>query len=198
MENNNANTCQQLLGPGWPEAAAAFNLGQINGPGYWPEPAWAGLENPEGGGGMNLKAESMLPKIEGIGVAAAMFRLGRSFGYYLELLQLFVRNVEENHVLLETIPSRLNLPSFTAFMLSLKTDLTAIGAKALSELASMLEAAGINEDISVIRDNIPLFRMGLAALTAHIGETIMALRSDIASSALLREDLEPAVAKLRN
>ena len=188
MENNNAKTClDQLLSPGWPEAAAAFNPGLAAG---------AGFENPQGTGGIN--AGSLLPKIEGIGIAAAMLKLGRSFGYYVELLQLFVRNVEENYVLLETIPSRPSLPSFTIFMLSLKTGLADIGAKALSELAAMLEAAGINGDIFVIRDNLPLLRMGLAALTAHIGETMLALRSDIAASSLLREDPEPAFSRLRN
>ena len=195
MEKNNVQ--QDLLqhfslAPVCSETGAIIGQEPVDGPGYWPQPAWGGIENAlaEGSIGMSLRGGSMMPKMEDIGIAAAIIKISRSFNVYLEILHLFVQNVEENIVLLETIPDRLNLPSFTIFMHGMKNALTTIGARALSELAGMLEAAGINGDISVIRDNLPLFRMGLAALTVRIDEATIALRSDVASSALLREGFE--------
>ena len=106
------------------------------------------------------------------------------------------RDAEAHFALLEATPDRESLQPFTTTVHALKSGLASIGANALSESAKVLEAAGRNGDMHVIRDNLASFREELAALTARIGETVGAVQSgadeegwESTAAALLRENL---------
>jgi HPt (histidine-containing phosphotransfer) domain-containing protein len=74
-------------------------------------------------------------------------------------------------------PDDVPLQSFTTLVHALKSASANIGADALSQSAALLEKAGREADLSVIRDKLPLFREELAALTARLAEVTAAARA---------------------
>jgi HPt (histidine-containing phosphotransfer) domain-containing protein len=121
--------------------------------------------------------ETALPEIEGVDTASGLDRIGGSQSRYLTLLEIFCRDVEAGFALLEKVPDGASLRPFTIQVHAQKSALTNIGANVLSQTAALLEKAGREADVSVIREKLPLFREELAALTARIGEASAAARS---------------------
>jgi signal transduction histidine kinase/CheY-like chemotaxis protein/ABC-type amino acid transport substrate-binding protein len=144
--------------------------------------------------------ETALPEITGVDAVAGLARIGGSRRRYLDLLEMFRQDVEAGFALLERTPDEFSLPSFTTRVHALKSALANIGADGLSQTAALLEKAGREVDMPVIRDNLQPFREKLAALTERIGEITAAARvgdgetriePDIGETlACLRETLE--------
>jgi signal transduction histidine kinase/CheY-like chemotaxis protein len=140
-------------------------------------------------------AELALPKIAGVDVAVGIARIGGSQRRYLELLEMFCRDVEAGSALLEkeppsadhrpehfmtaadSAPDDVALRPFTILVHALKSALANIGAGALSQRAAVLEKAGREADLAMIREKLPPFREELAALTARLAEVAAAARA---------------------
>jgi HPt (histidine-containing phosphotransfer) domain-containing protein len=153
---------------------------------------------PEGGENVPAfveQSETTLPEIVGVDVAAGLARMGGSQKRYLELLEMFCRDAQAGSALLEK-ESRLMdhwaerflaaagfmaddtpLRSFTTQVHALKSALANIGADALAQTAALLEKAGHDGNMPVIRDKLPPFREEIAELMARIAELSAPLRS---------------------
>jgi signal transduction histidine kinase/HPt (histidine-containing phosphotransfer) domain-containing protein/ActR/RegA family two-component response regulator len=114
--------------------------------------------------------EITLPEIAGVDVTAGLARIGGSRRRYLDLLEIFRRDTESGFALLERTPDEDSLRSFITLVHGLKSALANIGANELSQTAALLEGAGREADMPVIRDKLPSFRDGLAVLMARIDE----------------------------
>jgi signal transduction histidine kinase/CheY-like chemotaxis protein/HPt (histidine-containing phosphotransfer) domain-containing protein len=139
--------------------------------------------------------ERALPEIAGVDVAVGIARIGGSQRRYLELLEMFCRDVEAGSALLEkeppltddrseqftaaadSAPDYAALKPFTILVHALKSGLANIGAEVLSRHAAVLEKAGREADLPMIRDKLPPFREELAALTARLAEVTAAARA---------------------
>jgi CheY-like chemotaxis protein len=123
---------------------------------------------------------NVIPAIAGVDAAAGIARIGGSHDNYVSLLEMFRRDAQAGFALLdiepEIEPDAETLRSFITRVHGLKTALANIGAKALSQTAALLEKAGRDGDVAVIRDTLPQFRADLAALTARIGEVLAGMR----------------------
>jgi polar amino acid transport system substrate-binding protein len=118
-----------------------------------------------------------LPKIEGIDTAVGVARVGGSRNSYLNLLEMFCRDVEAGNALIEKAPEEATLRSFTTQVHALKSALGNIGASNLSQVAAQLEQAGREADLSAIRQNLTLFRERLDVLRGRIGEFLASSRN---------------------
>jgi signal transduction histidine kinase/CheY-like chemotaxis protein len=124
--------------------------------------------------------EMPFPEIAGVDTAAGLARMGGSQKRYLDLLKVFRRDAQACFALPEKEPQKSNdasLRSFTTLVHALKSAAANIGADGLSQTAALLEQAGREADLPVIRDRLPSFREELAALTARIEEITAAARS---------------------
>jgi PAS domain S-box-containing protein len=106
-------------------------------------------------------------KIDGLDVIGGISRVG-SYANYKELLTLFKKEAEAVLEQLSREPDLANLKHFTTLVHGLKTSLANIGAIELSQAAAALEQAGRQEDMSLIGDNLSLFRIRLTDLTGQI------------------------------
>jgi HPt (histidine-containing phosphotransfer) domain-containing protein len=120
--------------------------------------------------------EICLPEMEGVDVAAGLARIGGSQKRYLDLLEIFSRDAQACSDMLEKISDDASLSSFITRIHALKSALANIGADGMSQTAAMLEKAGREADMPLIRDRFPAFRECLVALTARIGEVLAAAR----------------------
>jgi HPt (histidine-containing phosphotransfer) domain-containing protein len=144
--------------------------------------------------GIDLVASWMVGD-KALDVAAGLARIGGSQKRYLELLETFCRDAQAGFALLEKepvspdhwaqrflaatgfTPEDAPLRSFTTFVHALKSSLANIGAEVLSQNAALLEKAGRETDVPVIRANLAPFREELAALVERIGEITAAARA---------------------
>jgi HPt (histidine-containing phosphotransfer) domain-containing protein len=114
-------------------------------------------------------------------------------------LEAFCRDAPAGFALPEKEPEKsddASLRSFTTLVHALKSALANIGADGLSQAAALLEKAGREADLPVIRDRLPSFREELAALTARIEEITAAARSGDGEKRAGPE-LREALARLR-
>jgi HPt (histidine-containing phosphotransfer) domain-containing protein len=88
------------------------------------------------------------------------------------------------------------LRSFTTLVHSLKCALANIGADVLLQSAALLEKAGREADLPMIRDNLPQFREELAALMRRIRESTAAARAG-GNETRVEPDIGEALACLR-
>jgi signal transduction histidine kinase/CheY-like chemotaxis protein len=137
-----------------------------------------------------------LPEIAGVNVAAGLARIGGSKKRYLELLETFCRDAAAGFSLLEKEPDAASLRSFTTLVHALKSALANIGANGLSQTAALLEKAGRESDMPVIRDNLPPFREELAVLTERIGGITAAAPAGDGETRV-EPDMGEALARLR-
>jgi HPt (histidine-containing phosphotransfer) domain-containing protein len=98
--------------------------------------------------------------------------------------------------LLEKTPDESSLPSFTTQVHALKSALANIGADGLSRTAALLEKAGREADLPLIRDKLPSFREELAVLMERIRESAAAARVGDAET-LADPEIGEALARLR-
>jgi signal transduction histidine kinase/CheY-like chemotaxis protein len=130
-----------------------------------------------------------LPEIAGVDAAAGLARIGGDHRRYLDLLEAFCRDAlaalarlekeagEESKEEAQKESDNASLRSFTTLVHALKSALANIGADALSQAAALLEKAGREAELAVIRDSLPSFREELAALTTRIEELTAAARA---------------------
>jgi signal transduction histidine kinase len=140
--------------------------------------------------------EPALPEIAGVDMAVGIARIGGSRRRYLDLLEFFLRDAEAGFAMLEKMPDESALRSFTTLVHALKSALANIGANELSQTASLLEKAGRESDMPVIRDSLPPFRDELAALVMRIREIAASARVGD-SETRLEPDIGEALARLR-
>jgi signal transduction histidine kinase/HPt (histidine-containing phosphotransfer) domain-containing protein/ActR/RegA family two-component response regulator len=159
-------------------------------------------KRPHGGGPaaqmkkMVVPPKITLPEVTGVDMAAGIARIGGSQGRYLDLLEMFSRDVKADFSLLEKIPDESSLRSFTTRVHAMKSALANIGAEALSQAAALLEKAGREADMPVIRDNVQPFRDELAALVTRIGEIVATARAGDSETGV-EPDVGEALAHLR-
>jgi CheY-like chemotaxis protein len=106
--------------------------------------------------------------IEGVDAARGVALTGGSPESYAEILDVFCEDASERLALLEEPPDETNLKSFTIHAHTLKSASATVGATEISKLAALLEAAGKNGDLPMIRENLDAFRVGLADLVARV------------------------------
>jgi HPt (histidine-containing phosphotransfer) domain-containing protein len=131
-----------------------------------------------------------------VDAASGLARIGGSQGRYLELLEMFRRDVQAGFALLEKEPDNASLRSFITLVHALKSALANIGADGLSQSAALLEKAGREADIPLLHAKLPSFREELAAVTARIGEIASAVRSGD-NEKQVRPELGEALMRLR-
>jgi signal transduction histidine kinase/CheY-like chemotaxis protein len=126
------------------------------------------------GGNDSLKAENppqtALPEIKGVDGSKGLSRVGGSVRRYLDLLKMFSQDVQQGLPLIQKNPDESSLGAFITFVHALKSALANIGAEGLSQLASGLEKAGRQNDISAIDAKLPKFRQELTELMAQISQ----------------------------
>ncbi|MDR2668504.1 MAG: response regulator, partial [Desulfovibrio sp.] len=135
--------------------------------------------------------EPSLPTIAGVDTALGLTRIGGSQRRYLQLLAVFRPDAEACLARIAEQPDETSLPAFTTQAHAVKSALANIGADGLSKEAALLEKAGKEADMPLIRKTLPVFREELAALAARVGE---ALAPDSAPAADVAEEPDPDVA----
>jgi CheY-like chemotaxis protein len=115
---------------------------------------------------------SSLPAIPGVDVGSGLARIGGSRDRYLRLLAVFRSDAGTCLARIAHDPDETTLFAFTSQVHAMKSALANIGAEGLSGEAALLEKAGAEADMSLIREKLPSFREELAALTARIGAAL--------------------------
>jgi signal transduction histidine kinase/HPt (histidine-containing phosphotransfer) domain-containing protein/ActR/RegA family two-component response regulator len=110
-------------------------------------------------------------EIKGLDTELGLRRIGGSMKGYLEVLEIYCRDVDSAMPVLEDI-SRENIKNFTIQIHALKTASANIGAVALSNEASFLEEAGKKLDLTAIREKTEIFRERLIVLTSCIRKAV--------------------------
>ncbi|MDR2668730.1 MAG: response regulator [Desulfovibrio sp.] len=145
-------------------------------------------------------ASPAVPHIDGVDTEVGLERIGGSYSLYLQLLAVFCTDAEACLALLAAEPEETtanirgeacppqtvadhsgrspdaSLRAFITQIHAVKSALANIGAERLSEEAALLERAGKETDMSLIREKLPAFREELAALTARIGAALEQFR----------------------
>jgi CheY-like chemotaxis protein len=148
-------------------------------------------------------AGSLIPAIAGLDAAAGIARIGGSQRRYLDLLTVFRKDAQAAAALLAREPDAASpetaggeilartpaegsgqspdssLRAFITQVHALKSALAAIGASSLSQTAALLEKAGREGEMTVIREHLAPFRETLATLAERIGE--FAARASVAA-----------------
>ncbi|MDR2604354.1 MAG: response regulator [Desulfovibrio sp.] len=141
-------------------------------------------------------APPALPRIDGVNTELGLERIGGSHSLYLQLLAVFRADAEACLARLAAEPEDAGLntgkgplpeqtspgssgqspdASLRAFITQVhaaKSALANIGAERLSKEAALLEQAGKEADMSLIREKLPAFREELAALSARVGAAL--------------------------
>jgi signal transduction histidine kinase/HPt (histidine-containing phosphotransfer) domain-containing protein/ActR/RegA family two-component response regulator len=122
--------------------------------------------------------DSGAPEIEGMDTKLGLERMGGSSKNYLEVLEIYCRDVESALSVLKDI-SEENIDDFTIRIHALKSASANVGASALSKEAAFLEDAGKRRDLRYVRENIEIFRERSSALISRIRR---AVSSDVGGS----------------
>jgi signal transduction histidine kinase/CheY-like chemotaxis protein len=136
------------------------------------------------------------PEIAGVDMVAGLARIGGSQSRYLDLLEMFRRDAQAAFALLQKEPDNASLHAFTTLVHALKSALANIGAEDLSQTAALLEQAGREAALPVIRAKLPAFREELAVLTERIGEITTAERAGNGETQA-NPEISEALARLR-
>jgi CheY-like chemotaxis protein len=102
-------------------------------------------------------------RIEGVDVELGLKRIGGSMKDYLEVLEIYCRDVESSLHVLENIPWE-DINNYTIRVHALKSASANIGAVALSNEAAFLEEAAKKGDLQAIWEKTDIFRERLAGL----------------------------------
>jgi signal transduction histidine kinase/HPt (histidine-containing phosphotransfer) domain-containing protein/ActR/RegA family two-component response regulator len=113
-------------------------------------------------------------RIEGLDVGLGLQRIGGSMEDYLEILEIYCRDVESALPVLEDT-SAAGIGNFTVRVHALKTASANVGAVALSNEAALLEEAGKKRDLRTIWKRAGIFRERLAGLVSDIQKAVSSL-----------------------
>ena len=111
---------------------------------------------------------SLLPSIPGVDVQKGIAMTGGKLELYLEVLAIFIKDVQERLPLLQTPLDSGVLPSFVTQVHALKSASASIGAAEVSAMAADLEAAGKSEDLPLIGESLGVFTGKLSELVDGI------------------------------
>ena len=135
--------------------------------------------------------------IEGVDVARGITLSGGSAEDYLDTLAVFHKNgVEKMSELAQCLETD-NISLYTTYVHALKSACANIGAKILSDEASSLESAGINQDNDFIKIHNNDFVNNLKNLLENINEVIVANTKKPDNSELDETVMTEELAKLK-
>ena len=126
--------------------------------------------------------DEKIPEIPGMDVKRGIVNTGGTLDKYCKVLSVFCMDVEERMPLLQTVQDAGTLTSFTTYIHAIKSSLSTMGAKELSERAAELEKAGKKEDFAFIEKNLKNFLDKLNVLIQNIGATLNRIESEKESS----------------
>jgi signal transduction histidine kinase/ActR/RegA family two-component response regulator/HPt (histidine-containing phosphotransfer) domain-containing protein len=110
-------------------------------------------------------------KIEGLDVGLGLKRIGGSMKGYLEVLEIYCRDVESALPVLNDISEK-NIEDFTIQVHALKTASANVGAVDISNDAAFLEEAGKKGDLQTIWEETDIFRGRLTDLISDIRKAV--------------------------
>ncbi|MDR3299671.1 MAG: response regulator [Candidatus Accumulibacter sp.] len=120
--------------------------------------------------------EQHAPSIEGIDVARGVATIGGSLPAYIDALKIYCLDVEKQlPILLEFSGNEMR--SFITSVHGLKSASANVGAMELSEVAAILEQAGRDSDIELIRARLDEFIDNLTQLLTRIKDVLKAQMS---------------------
>jgi len=99
--------------------------------------------------------------------------IGGSEAAYIEALAIYCRDVDGHLPILAAPPSSENIMNFVTQVHGLKSASGNVGAKAIVEVAAILEEAGRRGDMEVIRARLDGFRTEICELTTNIRAFLM-------------------------
>ena len=91
---------------------------------------------------------------------------------YLAALSVFAASAGKKSKAIEEAMENQDIAGYTNLVHSLKSTARAIGADALADMALLLEKAGRNQDMEVVREKSPDLLTDYRELTDHISETV--------------------------
>jgi signal transduction histidine kinase/DNA-binding response OmpR family regulator len=118
---------------------------------------------------MNSKNSLLHENIPGLDIKKG---LAMSYGKeenYRQVLSLYCQDVNERLPIFQSVPETDALPFFVIQVHALKSASASIGANEVSELAAKLEAAGKQEDLTLIKEKLPVFSERISELVKNIG-----------------------------
>jgi HPt (histidine-containing phosphotransfer) domain-containing protein len=110
-------------------------------------------------------------KIEGLDTGLGLKRIGGSMKDYLDVLEIYCRDVESALPVLEDISAE-NIENFVIRVHALKAASANVGAAALSNEAAVLEEAGKKRELRTIREKAGIFRERLTGLIFGIRRAV--------------------------
>lgn len=114
-----------------------------------------------------VSAGALSLNIPGVNTEKALNKLGGKTELYNKMLKLFCKDTDER-LPKTTLPNPDNMPEFVRHVHSFKSSLASIGAFEISSLAAQLEAAGKNEDLEFIEENLAIFTKQMMELADNI------------------------------
>ncbi|MCL2305612.1 MAG: ATP-binding protein [Planctomycetaceae bacterium] len=137
-------------------------------------------------------------RIEGVNVKKGIILSGGVMENYLETLAVFhkdgLEKIKEIQVCLDTN----NLPLYVIYVHALKSASANIGAETLSETASLLEEAGKEESVGVMRNRSEPFLKDLKKLLNNIKAVLKEIHGDMPKDSVDQELLSEELVKLRS
>jgi signal transduction histidine kinase/CheY-like chemotaxis protein len=143
-------------------------------------------------------ADAPLTALKGVDTAVGIARVGGSRKRYLDLLEAFRQDAEACFAPAAQPQDASSLRAFTTLVHAMKSASANIGANGLAQAAAVLEKAGREADMPVIRDKFPTFLEELSALTARIDALSPSARSGNEDERIFPEEIREAAAALRD
>lgn len=126
------------------------------------------IENEEGNSKKEEASEDTLI-IQGVDVQAGLKLCGGNMNAYTAVLKTFTETAAESIVRIENSAQSRDYKNYTTEVHGLKSSSMAIGAKELSEMARLLEAAGREEDYRKIMSDTPPLIARYTEIVENIG-----------------------------
>jgi signal transduction histidine kinase/CheY-like chemotaxis protein/HPt (histidine-containing phosphotransfer) domain-containing protein len=123
-----------------------------------------------------------LASIQGLDTRQGIMLTGGSEAGYREVLDVYYRDCENRLSALGEAPDKENLAGFVINLHALKSASATVGAAGLSEKAALLEKAGREGDLDLIRAGLGEFTAEMARLSGEIREVLAAGESPAAES----------------
>jgi signal transduction histidine kinase/CheY-like chemotaxis protein len=133
------------------------------------------------GSSLPLAGSRTLASIQGLDTRQGIMLTGGSEAGYREVLDVYYRDCESRLIALGEAPDKEGLTGFVINLHALKSASAAVGAAGLSEQAALLEKAGREGDLDLIRARLGEFTAELARLSGEIRE-VLARESPAAES----------------
>ena len=129
--------------------------------------------------------------IEGIDTVKAIKFMGGSYDAYIDVLELYCKDVEERLSLLKTIPQNEDeLKLFTTQVHALKSASRSIGADKVSEMSADMETYGNNADVEAIAKNLGAFRKELTLLLIAVTKALPVKQKNTSTGVLSVADYQ--------